>query len=274
LSKGTQVVEFLGPPGRRVLVVQHRPARASGPCVIVVPPFAEEMNKSRRMVTLVAERLVQQGTAVLVPDLFGTGDSDGEFYDADWGAWKSDLETAAAWSERAGWRLTGMLAIRLGCLLGADWLRDRARPLESMVLWQPVESGERFLTQFLRLRVAASMMLPGKGETVTELRGQLSQGRTVEVAGYELSGRLAQQVDGLQLMAALESLRGAVCFEVVREGAEAAASPLMRLGDAARAQGVTLERRRVEGDPFWATTEIVALPALIEQSAVRLGPSS
>jgi alpha-beta hydrolase superfamily lysophospholipase len=47
--------------------------------------------------------------------------------------------------------------LRLGALLALD-----AAPLcdpapAGFVLWQPVVSGEQFLTQFLRLRVASAM---------------------------------------------------------------------------------------------------------------------
>jgi hypothetical protein len=48
-----------------------------------VPPFAEEMNKSRRMIAEVGRRLEGSGVGMLLVDLFGTGDSEGEFAQAD-----------------------------------------------------------------------------------------------------------------------------------------------------------------------------------------------
>jgi pimeloyl-ACP methyl ester carboxylesterase len=44
-----------------------------------VHPFAEEMNKSRRMAALQSRALAAQGYAVLQIDLFGCGDSGGDF---------------------------------------------------------------------------------------------------------------------------------------------------------------------------------------------------
>src|SRR5258705_9769402 len=47
--------------------------------VLYLPPFAEEMNKSRRMAALQARAFARIGWNVLQMDLFGCGDSSGEF---------------------------------------------------------------------------------------------------------------------------------------------------------------------------------------------------
>ena len=65
-----------------------------------LPPFAEEMNHSRRMATLQAHRLAALGIDVLVVDLFGTGDSAGDFADARWETWQEDAKAAVAWLGR------------------------------------------------------------------------------------------------------------------------------------------------------------------------------
>src|SRR6185436_14934074 len=69
--------------------------------------IAEEMNKCRRMIAEAANALAALGVAALVPDLFGTGDSEGEFRDADWETWKADLDTAVAWASEEGWPVKG-----------------------------------------------------------------------------------------------------------------------------------------------------------------------
>ena len=58
--------------------------------VLYLPPFAEEMNRSRRMVLLQARRMVELGYQVLIVDLYGTGDSEGDFADARWAIWRAD----------------------------------------------------------------------------------------------------------------------------------------------------------------------------------------
>lgn len=77
----------------RLFLLLRAPRNASR-CVLFVPPFGEEMNKCRRQVTETAEALILAGYAVLTFDLIGTGDSSGEFTDAKWDAWRSDVASA------------------------------------------------------------------------------------------------------------------------------------------------------------------------------------
>ena len=58
-----------------VLPAAGRPVRAA---LVCVQPFAEEANLSRRVLVAQARRLAARGVAVLVPDVYGTGDSAGE----------------------------------------------------------------------------------------------------------------------------------------------------------------------------------------------------
>jgi hypothetical protein len=55
---------FIAGPKGPIFVLLREPPDASRGCVIVVPPFAEEMNKCRRMVTEVAVGLAIVMTVV------------------------------------------------------------------------------------------------------------------------------------------------------------------------------------------------------------------
>src|SRR3546814_18352731 len=113
------------------------------------------MNRSRRMAALQARALAALGIDVLLLDLFGTGDSAGDFRDARWEIWREDAMAAVAWlGARCGGRV-GLWGLRLGTLLAAEVAAEMQAP--RLLLWQPVLSGERHLTQFLRLRVAAGL---------------------------------------------------------------------------------------------------------------------
>ena len=76
----------------------------------MVPPFAEEMNKCRPMVTEVALGLAESGIASIVPDLYGTGDSGGDFSEGDWETWQGPAPSKPYNAERCsgdyggGWR--------------------------------------------------------------------------------------------------------------------------------------------------------------------------
>src|SRR3954449_10972795 len=66
---------------------------------IYIHPFGDEMNKSRRMAAIQARAFAAMGFSVLQIDLFGCGDSSGEFRDARWDIWKHDLSVAKRWIE-------------------------------------------------------------------------------------------------------------------------------------------------------------------------------
>ena len=254
---------FLGDAGQRIFLLLRRPPGTASGCVLVVPPFGEEMNKSRRMATDVASGLVARGVSVLVPDLYGTGDSEGDFADARWQRWKSDLASACHWSGEAGCPVTGLLAIRLGCALAGDALRSGMIPaVRVSVLWQPVLDAGRFLTQFLRLRVAASLMDDDRKESTATLRSRLAAGETLEVAGYGLCPGLAADLEAVDL-AGLPSGLGTVHWvEVVRDPDGELPFPSSRLIERARADGMEVESHKFAGEPFWSSTEIVTIPAM------------
>src|SRR5262245_33324985 len=178
------------------------------------------MNKCRRMFTLVAEKLAERGIASILPDLYGTGDSDGEFADADEAAWLGDLASAASWARGNGWQVRRLLCVRLGCLLGARASSRLAWPLERTVFWQAVGDGERFLVQFLRLRIAARLKDAG-GETVAQLRERLRKGEVIEVGGYDLSGRLAEDVASLRFAGEVATSLGTLHWMEMTRDAEA-----------------------------------------------------
>jgi exosortase A-associated hydrolase 2 len=263
LSRGGLRTAFLDGSKGRILVVLRTPDRASGRCVLVALPLADEMNKSRKMLTQVAVGLAEQGVASLLVDYFGTGDSAGEFSAVDWDACKRDLAAAAAWSAAQGWPVSGGLAVRLGCVLLGELAAAGEIALERTVFWQPVLAGSRWLDQFLRMRVAATMMEGTQKETVAELRNRLQSGETIEVAGYEISGRLAEQLveAKLQPSPALGELHW---MELVRSADAELPKPSTTLIQAAGAQGQHVQAYPVVGEPFWASTEIVCIPSLVE----------
>ncbi|HKU15954.1 MAG TPA: hydrolase 2, exosortase A system-associated [Steroidobacteraceae bacterium] len=258
------VARFLGSPGNRIFVVSRRPAaRASGTSVLLAPPFGEEMNKTRKMYSDVALALAERGIASVLPDLFGTGDSDGEFRDADWSRWIENLSTAVGWMADEGWPVRGVLGTRLGCSLAAEAVRASGLQLQASVFWQPVADGAKFLTQFLRLRVAASMMEQDNKETVGGLRQRMRGGEVLEVAGYDVSPLLAQQLEGVRLNDALGAGLGALHWmEVVRDAQAPLPADADRAVTQARNSGIELQVHVTAGEPFWTSTEIVRLPAL------------
>ena len=160
---------------------------------IYIHPFGDEMNKSRRMAAMQARAFAAMGFGVLQIDLFGCGDSSGEFRDARWDIWKHDLSVAKRWIENRASSPVSLWGLRLGALLALDFAKSSGDSFDQIILWQPVINGELFLNQFLRLRMAKEMLADaGMGKTSGKnmMRNRLANGETLEIAGYELASEL------------------------------------------------------------------------------------
>lgn len=252
--------------------MSREPLQGATAAVLIVPPFAEEMNKSRRMITQVASRLAEHGIATVLPDLYGTGDSDGDFAEADWIGWREDLRLVCRWCDAHVAPVTAILAIRLGCALAVAALdAGKLASIERTVLWQPVFDGKRFLGQLLRLRQAANLMSRDSTETPAQLRARLAAGETLEVAGYGLSSKLAEQLDGVAVPAALPATLGRVRWlELVREAGAELPPPSARLIDATRKHGIPIDVATFTGEPFWAAVEIASNEQMIDATVAAL----
>jgi len=248
---------FLDGSAGRIFLLLCSAANAKR-CVLFIPPFAEEMNKCRRQVTETAHDLVAKGFAVLVLDLYGTGDSEGEFAEASWDIWKSDVGSALVWIEEAGLSCYALVATRLGCVLAAESLQETEKAVDRSVFWQPVANGRQFMTQFLRLRVAASMMEGGSKVSVEALRKRLDHGEILSVAGYELSPELRQSIENADLSSCMsKNLGNMVILEISTLGSDELSVAGKQLVTAAAELGTDTSGKRLVGEPFWSITEIV-----------------
>ncbi|MDZ7829153.1 MAG: hydrolase 2, exosortase A system-associated [Halofilum sp. (in: g-proteobacteria)] len=246
------------------------PGNRTGDGLLLLPPFAEEMNKSRRMMARLGHALAERGWVTALVDPFGTGDSEGDFGEADWDTWRADAGTAAGALLERGVERLALCGLRTGALLALDGCRDLPLVPARLMLWQPVTNGRQFLTRFLRLRLAASMS-GGERESTADLRARLEAGESLEIAGYELAPALARALDSLDAQA-LRPPEGVAVDWLEVSGAEppklSAASE--RVIDAWRTDGFAVQSEAVAGDAFWATQEIVDVPELIDRSLARL----
>jgi len=250
-------------PGNRFCI--YHPAEGStGRGFVYAHPFCEEMNKARRMAALQSRRLAAAGYAVLQIDLFGCGDSSGDFADARWEIWKQDLQIALGWLKSRLDGPLGLWGLRLGATLAADVACDITMGIEQLLLWQPISSGEQFLTQFLRLRLAAEMLAEGTAQTGTrELRETLARGVSLEIAGYDLHPRLAAEIDALSLAALAPAVRRVHCLEVTATAEPKLSPASQRAMEAWRSKGLDIRAAAVGGEPFWSTTEVTECEALL-----------
>jgi uncharacterized protein len=233
--------------------------------VLYAHPFAEEMNKSRRMAALQSRALAGSGYGVLQIDLLGCGDSSGDFGDATWSGWIDDIVRAAGWLTRHAAAPLWLWGLRAGCLLAAN----AARQLDiacNFLFWQPPAAGKLLLQQFLRLRVAADMLSGASVGAMAALRGQLAAGASVDVAGYTLTSDMAAGLEGATLLPPATSQQGGR-LEWIELSSLAEAPPLGPASQQAvgawRDAGCSVHSQVVPGPAFWQTAEIVEAPALL-----------
>lgn len=216
-------------PGQRgaLFIVYHAPAPESEDRgdLIFVPPFAEEMNRSRSIVAHQARLFQQIGYGVLILDLFGTGDSEGEFADARWETWRNDVLSAAAWLHGQGRRKISLWGLRLGSLLAVDVAFDHDHAFDMLLLWQPVTAGRRFMDNFLRAGVAPNASKAGSPISVSERGIRLDPSKPIDVMGYTLSRSLSHAIDRTDMSLVGRTVRSPVIWIDRTEAVPASGPP-------------------------------------------------
>ena len=240
--------------------------------ILYVHPFAEEMNKSRRMVAMQSRALAAAGYSVLQMDLFGCGDSSGALGDANWADWLTDLRQAASWLQHQCCAPFWWWGLRSGCLLTVAAAKTTNAPAQ-FVFWQPTPSGKTVLQQFLRLKVAADLQSGQSKQIMEALRGQLAAGQSVEVAGYELSASVAQGLEAATLAPPAGARRLEWLELSTRE--EPTLMPASSIALTAWIQEDCAVRSQVVNGPaFWQTSEIEDAPKLIEATVSALNEAT
>ncbi|HEX5126592.1 MAG TPA: hydrolase 2, exosortase A system-associated [Rhodocyclaceae bacterium] len=270
---------FLDAPSGRLFCLTVLPSFAPRGVIVHAPAFAEEMNKARRMTALAARRFAEQGWIVISPDLYGTGDSAGDFGDANWISWVGDL----AWLERRCAEQYAGLPIhwwgtRTGALLTAAVLRERVElgTTSNVLWWQPIASGKQFLTQFLRLKLAGGLANESpnsessSGESAAmdtrRLREALARGEPIEIAGYLLSPAMAEGLERASLDMSSGYVSTVTWLEISsRDPADLSPASQQRVA-ALKNNGIGISARALNGLPFWQSVEIAEVPALIDAS--------
>jgi uncharacterized protein len=267
------------PLGQRFAIHHPPSADITRGLVVYIHPFAEEMNKSRRMAAQQSRALAAAGFAVLQIDLLGCGDSAGDFGDATWAHWVHDTVCAVRWLRQRHPGAEGLAppaqwlwGLRAGCLVAVDAAGQLAAEGErcDFLFWQPASAGKLLLQQFLRLK-AASELLGGQAKAaMEELRGELAAGRRVEIAGYTLDAALCNGLEQAALRPPAMQPGRALWLEV-----SAVDSPTLAPAGAAtlaawRQASWTVDTQALRGPAFWQTTEIEDAPALLQATLAAM----
>lgn len=256
------------PHGQRY-VVWHQPGLAPAALAVYVHPFAEEMNKARRMAALQSRALADIGLAVLQMDLLGCGDSAGDFGDATWQHWVADVQAACELAQQlhardwpgAACPPLWLWGVRAGSLLACAAAANMPKPV-NFLFWQPSSSGKAVLQQFLRLKVAAAMGQADSKGVSDQLKADMAAHRHVDVAGYRLAPDLAAGLE--QALMTPPAHAGQTLWLEATLRQETSLLPASQAVVARwRAAGMQVQEHVAAGPSFWSTVEIEDAPGLI-----------
>ncbi|MCU6434152.1 hydrolase 2, exosortase A system-associated [Undibacterium sp. Jales W-56] len=243
--------------------------------IVYIAPFAEEMNKARKMAAMQARRLAVNGYGVLLIDLLGCGDSSGELKDADWSNWKQDIQDAIKLMRDKINAPVSLWGLRLGALLALDLARYPEYVFEKIVLWQPILQGASFMNQFFRLRLANDMLnQTTNSNQLQPARTLLSQGHTVEIAGYGITPRLTASIDALDASDWQFGTNVLHWLECVPDQVVGFPPARQKIIERWKENGVQITAQTIAGVQFWMTQETSVNADLVNATAHIFPPTS
>lgn len=173
-----------------------RPDKAKA--IILVPPFAEEMNRSKRMYVLCARLLANAGLHVICFDYSGTGDSSGEWGEFSYQDWVNDLKTVYDYALKTTSDVD-FIALRFGALLLTDAILGKFVSANKCIFWDPLESGEVLTRQLVRIKIAAAMADNSKKITSQEVMQSMYDIGHLESGGYHITQSMFDEISTKKL---------------------------------------------------------------------------
>lgn len=227
------------------------------------------------MANLLAESLGGTDTGTLLFDYSSTGDSSGEFSQARWDNWVSDGCAAIEWLHRKIEKPVSLVGLRLGAVLALECAQKVGIEIPRIVLWQPATNGRTLFTQFLRIRLAASLAASGDRESTKDLMDRLAGGETLEVAGYEIAPALADAINRVTIADFVPPRGSKIHWMEIMTGEDGALMPpSQKIITGWRDADIDIATSVIAGEQFWATQEISTAPTLIDATRNALAGSS
>lgn len=236
--------------------------------VIILPPFAEEMNKSRHIFKQLLTLLSQQQFYGFMLDHYGTGDSEADLDQATISLWRDDLQLLLQHLVHWQFASVSFIALRFGSLQLFDLLNHITLPLpiKQLVLWQPMFDSGRFWQQFCRIKIAEAM---ANGDKInqTQIQQQLTAGQIVEIAGYPINLAFYQSIQQINpdIPTALTKLPLS-WFELSK--LDTIAIPVQKMRDNL-VEKCQLHFQQIKAEAFWQTTELATAEQLIHLTLLQ-----
>ena len=173
----------------RLFGVLYPPEIPNGQAVLIVHPFAEEKKSSQRTLVQIAKALSSQGAYVLLFDLRGCGDSEGDMNCAGISEWTDDMASAAEFlRKKSGVSQISVIGLRLGAYLSLLYSAKNRR-IDKVILIAPVLDSVEYLRKSLRSKLMKELITDGdvssrRDDLIASLRNNIS----IDFDGYPITG--------------------------------------------------------------------------------------
>ena len=190
---------YFGTAERALFGVYHPPRVRGGSMegAVLCYPWGVEYMRAHRAFRQMTTLLTRAGVHVLRFDYGGTGDSTGMGEDQTLEQWREDVATAIEeLKDTAGLDRVSLIGLRLGGTLAAQVVEGRT-DISRLVLWDPVVSGEHYLSDLLALEGEEGF---GAGKDVIGIQGfpltriLFEQIRQIDLSRADLSPECAVDI--------------------------------------------------------------------------------
>ncbi len=260
---------FISVNQHQLYLLSAKSQTGSAVATLLLPPFAEEMNKCRHLFRQLMVQLANSTASdVFLLDPYGTGDSAGDLTDTTALVWRQDYLSFIESLKTQGYQSINFVAVRFGVMQLLDLLTEPLPlPLNKLVLWQPQLAAGSFLQQFFRVKIAEQMAL-GEKLSQKQIESWLQQGETVEIAGYPLQQQLVDSI--LALKAAVNSSYQQTPLLWLETSNLPNISVVAQKNIDMLKQYFTVEYQQLNDAPYWSAQELVRADLLINSTVLFL----
>lgn len=221
--------------------------------IILLPPFGEELNRVRQIFAQLASSLAQQGFLVLLPDFYGTGDSEGNFSDIDLESWSKDFSLLT--ELYSNYKL-GFVACRFGGFLldffySCSVIPHNSTAFNRVVLWQPIYDIQHFWKQISRLSKLKSLVHSSHGSSH---KISSSDSLYLESGGYYIPQEFVNQTLSFSKVSFIFSDHQILWLEC-NENSLAPTSLIKYLNEIKSNQNSNFSIKSIPVSSFWLTQE-------------------
>lgn len=243
--------------------ILHTADAGAGTGVLMCHAFGEERKSSALTMARLAGAIAAAGLPVLRFDYFGTGDSEGDFVDADDRTRMDDIVDAAAFL-RSQTRCTQL--VLLGLRMGGTLAANAARRIDSatgLVLIEPLPNIEKYLGGELRRQLVRQMMTHGKGSSSRdETMSRLEQDDYVlDLDGFAIRAATYRRLCALGIRAGEVTPCGPVLV-VQMHFNEKPKAELEGVCEAYREAGADVDFVKLVAQPIWQRIDVTLIPQL------------